>query len=298
MMLRYLGMISIVISSSNPGYLTAVKENVRETIGVPYEVITVPNGDGKRGICEVYNAAAAQAKFDILCFMHEDIQFHTQDWGHNVVEVLSNPKVGLLGVAGSKYKSLMPGGWSCPGISIPWHKANFIQRFKFEDLQTQHFVYNTSDEQVSEVATLDGVWLCTRKTVFKTIKFDEQLLRGFHGYDLDYSLQVARQYKVCVTFGVLIEHFSEGNYSADWLDAMLKLHNKHKDALPRIVGDIPAREIRYAEKSAGKALFKKMAVMGYGLSDRIAILWKYDARRALGLKQFLLFNLKLLVRRY
>lgn len=298
MMLRYLGMISIVISSSNSGYLTAVKENIRETIGVPYEVLAVPNGDGKRGICEVYNTAAAQAKYGILCFMHEDIQFHTQNWGHNVVEVLSNPEIGLLGVAGSKYKSLTPCGWSCPGISIPWHKANFIQRFKFEDLQTQHFVYNASDEQVSEVATLDGVWLCTRKSVFETIKFDEQLLRGFHGYDLDYSLQVGQQYKVCVTFGVLIEHFSEGNYSVDWLNAMFKLHDKHKDALPRIVGEIPTREIRHAEKSAGKALFKMMARMGFDLNDRIAVLWKYDALRALGWKQFLLFNLKLLVRRY
>lgn len=291
-------MISIIISSSNPQYLSAVKKNIADTIGVPYEILAVPNGDGKRGICAVYNAAGAAAKYDVLCFMHEDIQFRTRDWGHNVVEVLTNPAIGLIGIAGSKYKSLMPCGWSCPGITRPWHKANFIQNFKFTDLKTQHFVYNTDAEQVSEVATIDGVWMCTRKSVFDTIKFDEQLLTGFHGYDLDYSLQVRKHYRVCVTFGVLIEHFSEGNYSLDWMNAMLKLHDKHKHSLPVIVGDIPSREIRFSEKSAGKKLFKQMAAMGFGLHDRIVTLWKYDAYRVLGWRQFLLFNIKLLVRRY
>lgn len=291
-------MISIIISSSNPEYLSAVKKNIDDTVGIPYEIIAVPNGDGKKGICEVYNAAGAQAKYDVMCFMHEDVILHTQDWGKKVVEIMSDPEIGLLGIAGSKYKSLMPSGWSCPGISIPWHKANFIQRFKFIDMKSQHFVYNTEAEQLSPVATIDGVWMCTKKSVFKNIKFDEQLLTGFHGYDLDYSIQVGKSYKVCVTFGVLIEHLSEGNYSVDWMQSILKLHSKHKASLPLIIGDIPEKEIRYAEKSAGKQLFKKMAELQFGLSDRLGILWNNDAYRGLGWKQFLLFNFKLLIKRY
>jgi glycosyltransferase involved in cell wall biosynthesis len=187
-------MISIIISFSNPEYLSAVKKNIDETVGIPYEILAVPNGDGKRGICEVYNAAGALAKYDVLCFMHEDVILHTPDWGKKVVEIMNDPEIGLLGVAGSKYKSLIPCGWSCPGITTPWHKANFIQRFKFADIPTQHFVYNTDAEDLSEVATLDGVWMCTKKGVFNAFKFDERLLTGFHGYDLDYALQVGKTY--------------------------------------------------------------------------------------------------------
>jgi hypothetical protein len=62
--------------------------------------------------------------------------------------------------------------------------------------------------------------------------------------------------------------------------------------------EIPAWETRYAEESAGKELFKRMRALNFGLSDRIAILWKYDAFRVLGWKQFLLFNFKLLIKRY
>jgi hypothetical protein len=97
---------------------------------------------------------------------------------------------------------------------------------------------------------------------------------------------------------VLIEHLSEGNYSLDWMNSILKIHNKHKDSLPLTVGDIPTREVRYAEKSAGKELFKRMAALGFGLSDRLATLWKYDAYQVLGWRQFVLFNFKLLIKRY
>ncbi len=47
--------------------------------------------------------------------------------------------------------------------------------------------------------------------------FDEELLTGFHCYDLDFTLQIAadRCYKnyVCCSSEVLIEHSSQGNFN-------------------------------------------------------------------------------------
>ena len=53
---------------------------------------------------------------------------------------------------------------------------------------------NPFKEKRSSVATLDGVFLATRKEVWKEIQFDEKLIKGFHGYDLDFTLRAAQRF--------------------------------------------------------------------------------------------------------
>ena len=291
-------MISIIISSSNPAYLNAVKKNIDETVGIPYEIIAVPNGEGKKGICEVYNAAGVEAKYDVMCFMHEDLILHTQDWGKKVVEVMSDPEIGLLGIAGSTYKSLTPSGWAPPGLQPSRYKASFLQRFKFIDKETVHELHNTAADRLCQVATLDGVWLCTKREVFDQFKFDDILFNRFHGYDIDYSLQVGTKYKVCVTFEVLLEHFSEGHYSEEWLQAILLLHEKHIERLPLSVDHIPVSETRKCEKVTCKMLMNYLVEQHSGIVGKLQIIWKYKLHRAIGLKMFVLFNLNILIGRY
>lgn len=291
-------MISIIISSSNPEYLSAVKKNIEATVGIPYEVLAVANGDGKKGICEVYNAAGAQAKYDVLCFMHEDIILHTPDWGKKVVEVLSDPEIGLLGVAGSTYKSLTPAEWACPGVDDSRHKIHIIQNFKFSERKTKLFSSASDQHTKEQVATIDGVWMCTRKNVFNEFKFDEALLKGFHGYDVEYALQVGTKYKIYVTYEVLLEHFSEGNYSEAWLDATLLLHNKHKRQLPVVVDYISAEEERKAERVTAKRLMKQLTALNRSTVHKLKVLWRHQLWRTLGWQLFLLFNFKVLIHRY
>jgi glycosyltransferase involved in cell wall biosynthesis len=291
-------MISIIISSANPEYLIAIKKNIDETIGVLYEILAVENGNGEKGICEVYNTAGARAKYDVLCFMHEDIILHTPDWGKKVVEIMSEPKIGLLGIAGSTYKSLTPGGWACLGLNASRLKINVLQRYRFEDKQTTHLLYNANNESLARVAAVDGVFMCTRKSVFQEFHFDDQLFTYFHGYDLDYSLQVGLRYQVCVTYEVLIEHFSEGNYSEEWLHAMLLLHDKHIDRLPYAVEEISREEAQNGEKVTCKSLLKEATAHNYLISDKIGMLWKFNLRNVLGFRIFWSMHLKVLTRRY
>jgi hypothetical protein len=55
--------------------------------------------------------------------------------------------------------------------------------------------------------------------------FDEEL-PGFHLYDIDFSLRVGQRYKVAVSYDIIIEHFSEGAFSNEWLISNIKYHNK------------------------------------------------------------------------
>lgn len=224
-------MISVIISSVSPAMLAQVSLNIADTIGVAYELIAIDNSAGAIGICQVYNQGAARAKHPVLCFVHEDVAFKTYGWGQTVVNLFANDdELGLLGVAGSSYKTAAPSGWHGAGVATDY--ANLLQDYKHSANQLQHYYRNPKNEKLSQVACVDGVWLCTTRTIAQAIRFDEQTFTGFHAYDIDFSLAVGRQYKVAVTYDVLLHHFSEGNYDKQWISEILKLHGKWHRRLP------------------------------------------------------------------
>ncbi len=216
-------MITVIICSVKPELLKAVSANISATIGIEYELLAYDNRLPSKGISEVYNQLALQAAFDILCFVHEDVIIHTKGWGTGIKKLLSNGDIGLVGISGSIYKSKFPGAWSACDSSL--YRINAIQHFKNSD---QPVVVNINPDQsdYTDVAVIDGVFMATRKSIFNQYKFDSSLLKGFHGYDIDYSLQVGQQYQIVVTYGLLLEHLSEGTLSEEWLNDSVRLHNK------------------------------------------------------------------------
>ncbi|GAA4781442.1 hypothetical protein GCM10023231_06200 [Olivibacter ginsenosidimutans] len=227
-------MLSIIISSASNALLSQIKENIQRTVGIPYEIIIFKNSTGLKGICELYNTGAIQAKYDILCFMHEDILFETLNWGQKVINIFKkNSNIGLLGVAGSTYKSLTPSSWAPPFAfdKTPW-RINIKQSFKRKDCPEKYDYENPENKEIERVACIDGVWMCSRKEIILEHRFDEDLLKGFHGYDIDISLTIHQKYAVCVTYEVLLKHFSEGNFENNWLMEIIKVHKKWLANLP------------------------------------------------------------------
>ena len=110
-------MISIVICSAKPHLLAALRQNVEETIGIPYEIIAIDNTGNRYGICKAYNEGGTKAKYPFICFMHEDISFATPNWGERVIQHFSDERTGMLGIAGGDAKSLVPSSWSSCMIS-------------------------------------------------------------------------------------------------------------------------------------------------------------------------------------
>lgn len=250
-------MISVIISSVNPIYLEQVIKNVQETIGVDSEIIAFDNRDGKKGICEIYNEGIQKAKYDMLCFMHEDIRILTADWGQLVKKTFDkNPDYGLLGIAGSDYKSLAPSGWNGGGIDTD--HANFIQNYKFQKKPPFKYYKNPRNCKLAEVACIDGVWFCVPKNIAESVLFDHDTFTGFHGYDLDFSMAVARHYKIGVVFDVLIDHFSEGNYDKTWMHETLKFHKKWHSHLPVNILPHSREQAIYAEKATFKHFIDRL----------------------------------------
>ena len=288
-------MISIIISSINKANLAAISSNIKETIGTAYEIIAIENSEGRKGICEVYNLGVQRAKYDILCFMHEDIAIHTSNWGEIVSSTFkNNPNLGLIGIAGSQYKSLAPSGWHCYDIDADIQHYNIVQHYKFSTREKTLEYSNPTDTNLAFVACIDGVWFCLTREAAEFYSFDAQMLKGFHGYDLDLSLGINQKYKVGITFEILIAHFSEGNFNKAWLREILKVHAKWSSQLPLNLANLPQNKILKDEKKAFKNIFARMWNEGFKLSELFEMLWKSKTSKLMSPLLFFKLNKHLL----
>ena len=222
-------MISVIICSRTSLALSAIEENIAATIGIPYKLIAIDNSKGQYGICEAYNIGAAKSKYDLLCFMHEDIRFHTIGWGRIVAETLADPTIGVLGVTGGQWQVAAPAAWWGCGLELcREHIVNV-----YEDGRTELDFRNPEGAMLADAAVVDGLWMCSRKEVWEKCPFDAQTFTQFHFYDIDYCTEIFRQdLRVCITFQILLEHHSRGSVNDSWLHNALKYQQKRLGQLP------------------------------------------------------------------
>jgi len=239
-------MISIIICNRNKFYLEQIQKNIYETIGVEFELIIIDNQKNDYNIFQAYNIGVEKSKGEILCFAHEDIIFHTMNWGEKVVKHFTDEKTGMIGISG---------GNAFPNCPAPWwnstllndHLGHIIQHWKegfgpkndpfkkpIEGLKNVTYDYHNPFSEVrTKAVILDGVWMCAPKHVFEKCKFDEETFKDFHCYDTDICFQIGQFYSIYVVFDILIEHFSMGKISKSWAQAAEILVDKWIPDLPK-----------------------------------------------------------------
>ncbi|HRS68443.1 MAG TPA: glycosyltransferase [Paludibacteraceae bacterium] len=230
-------MISIIVCSKYEQLPTAFVENVAATVGVEYELIHIDNSKQTYSIFSAYNEGVKRSNYTKLCFVHEDVLFLTQDWGKKIAVHLSNPEIGVIGIAGGDAMTPVPTGWYALNYSMHLVQSNN------DGTKSEHLLYPLNyDQSTRSVAILDGVFLCMRKELFQLIRFDEQL-RGFHGYDLDISVQaLVAGYKNLVVYDVLIEHFSKGVFGWDYYKNLIYITKKWEAYLPLFESSVSEEE--------------------------------------------------------
>jgi Glycosyltransferase like family len=120
-------MLSIIICSRNRTLSQELINNINDSIGVDYEIISVDNSENKYSIFEAYNLGITKSKYPYLCFIHEDVFFHSNNWGVNVVAHLQDKKTGILGIAGGDLVTKVPASWATlisPSQNIIKEKQN------------------------------------------------------------------------------------------------------------------------------------------------------------------------------
>jgi len=265
-------MISIIVCSTNPQTTAALRQNVEEKIGVPFEIICLDNSKNNYSIFSAYNEGVSKSKYEILCFMHEDVLIHTSEWGPKIITHLSKPSVGIIGVCGCTTLAKIPSPWS-----LYEHYMYLLQstpnRKKHQLLQSG---FDKSPE-LKQVLVVDGVFMAAKKSLFKKIKFDEATFSGYHAYDIDICLQAhTNGFKNFAINDILIEHFSKGYHNKGWVINAMALSDKWKNNLPLSLHPFSEEHLRKIEYRYMTSNFVKYMIRaGYTNNECTQAIAKY-----------------------
>lgn len=241
-------MISIIICSRKPAITAELQQNIAETIGCDYELVVIDNSHNVYSIFQAYNEGVRRSKGEVLCFMHDDILFHSPNWGKTVEETFNNiHQLGAIGIAGAHLIADAAAPlWAFQKITT--HKiysptnpqgtcAIEYGKNAGDNGYWTGFQQYSQGKPLAQVANIDGVWMCIRASLFKTLRWDEERYTGFHCYDADISMQINLSgYDIMVTNEVLIEHASPGVIDNKYFVAAKVWYNKWKDCLPVVRG--------------------------------------------------------------
>ncbi len=260
-------MFSILVCSINTSFLENLKINISETIGCEYEILVWDNLAEQKPITEVYNFLASKAQYPYWCFIHEDIRFDTMNWAENLKKAFDEyPALGLIGIAGAKYKSKTASGW-LTGIS-ELDCCNIHHQNK--DGHIEHFYLNPNNSVLEPVVNVDGVFIAIRREVWKTTRFNEINLRGFHLYDIDFSFHVLQHWKAAVLFNIDIMHFTQGgNYGDAWVEPTLRWHALFSNQLPQFSGVETSK--KNPERKIGIFWLRRLSIEKISLANK----WKW-----------------------
>jgi hypothetical protein len=214
-------------------------------------------------IAESYNAtldrAAERDDLEALVLVHQDAEIVGTDLCAKVREALRDPEVGLIGCVGAlDVRSI---AWWEGSVTL----ASFVNRYAEHgggDLASFSWSWDDAPPwaRTGEVETLDGFVLAFSPWAVRTIRFDESLSR-FHGYDLDYCLQVREAGRKVVTADFRAIHHREIEMLPDpeeWIEAHISVAEKWDGRMPPVgtaPGDWRERALRAeAERDVAGAL--------------------------------------------
>jgi hypothetical protein len=269
-------MFSVVICSTNTTFLAGVEESIRSTIGTEFELLVWDNRIAKKGLCEVYNSMAAGARFPFICFIHEDVLFKTDGWGNLLADLFSqNPRAALIGLAGGKYKSRLYSGWFSGQVGLDCFNVTHRVLGKDEKMVQPAMVGGPA---AHKVICIDGVFMCCRRDAWQQVRFDDDLLKGFHFYDIDFSLRVSRLYDVLVAMNIDLVHITKGgDYSDVWIqEAMLYHRNRHQELPLFLEGSVDPQEIGKLEVKVARQWLDWMKLPK--ISWRLKFKWILDQK--------------------
>lgn len=277
--------ISIVICGRGKTDKKSLFDNIEATISFSYEIIYIDNSQNKYTIFEAYNLGIKRSSGLYICFIHDDILFHSKGWGNTLIELFQDSRVGLIGIAGSKSKTKTPSlWWRCPSEDKIF---NIIQHVPNKG--REEWISGFGPGSNEEVVVIDGVFMAARKD--DRIFFDTSM-KGFHNYDLNISFEYKRhEYKLIVTNEIVIEHFSLGSINEEWVESSLKIHEIYNKSLPLCLNE----KGKNLKQEIGNARWFIKECLKFSKFDIAYIVWKELFKRHPFLKFHLIYwknNLK------
>jgi len=164
---------------------------------------------GQTSIATAYNAiidAAMELDADALVLQHDDLEITDPDGEAKLLAMLEVPNTGIVGIAGGLY-----------GAGMAWWN-NSPTGHQRTDVMDIDFGRHSGSTMM-----LEGSLLVLSKWAINHLQFDTRY-PGFHGYDVDISLQVLHHGKDVRVADVETHHHTQMGFKTDeshldWLRA-------------------------------------------------------------------------------
>jgi glycosyltransferase involved in cell wall biosynthesis len=264
-------LLSLIICSRNKHLPDDFISNIEQSIGCSYELVVIDNSDDNYSIFEAYQKGFEESKGSYIAYIHDDIKFHTQNWGNLLIEQLSREGTGICGIGGRDTLVRVPCSWK---VSLPY--IHLVQSDKNGMNRKAKHRPNGYKELSAPVIMLDGVFLSMTREVMEKIYFDTSL-HGFHGYDFDSCIRsTLAGYQNYVIYNIDIEHFSRGNADIYYYRNLIEVFKKQSDKLPLCVEIMDKSLQAKLEKRGLKRLTRKMAAKGFSNDEIIDTFYYFN----------------------
>ncbi|PLR83165.1 glycosyl transferase family 2 [Bacillus canaveralius] len=147
--------------------------------GFEIDVITIEDSPA---MAAGYNRAMQDSDAKYKVYLHQDVIIVNQNLITDIIKLFTaNPKLGMLGVAGSKY---------IPGNGIWWEsKFTYGKVYDSHSGNMELLQFNEVTKDYQSVHALDGLILITQFD----IPWREDLFGGWHFYDLSQCMEFIKQ---------------------------------------------------------------------------------------------------------
>jgi hypothetical protein len=199
-------MIAFACSITKPDvYERCAEPGIRRAAERDSRVHAVPAvGSIFKSYNALLDAAAGWDGLEALVLVHQDAEIVSPDFCAKVREALADPDVGVVGCVGAiGVRSI---AWWEASVTL----ASFVNRYEEHgggDLASFSWDWDDAPPyaRTGEVETLDGFLMALSPWAVENVRFDEGL-GEFHGYDLDFCLQVRAAGRKVVTTDVRAIH--------------------------------------------------------------------------------------------
>ncbi len=217
-------------------------------------------GSISRSYNQLLDRADRLDDLEALVLVHQDAELVDADFCTKVRTALGDPDVAVVGCVGAV------------GVrSIAWWEgsvtlASFANRYLEHgggDLEALSWAWDEAPPyaHVGEVETVDGFVLVLSPWAVSNVRFDEEL-SAFHGYDLDYCLQVREAGRKVVTADFRAIHHRPLEMIPEpepWIEAHIAVAEKWDGRMPRIGADVGTWRQRALRAAAERDLARVLA---------------------------------------
>jgi hypothetical protein len=228
-------MLDFITLSRREGVPQQLAQSIALMMGNVYKWNLIVVDGNKYDLFSGFNHGASLAKGEHLAFVHDDVQFLCNATVMTrPLQALDNPKVGFVGVAGSR---VLPadGCWWGQNTSIEiLNQCRGMVAHPAENEFNLHFnIWPPNMALFGQVLVLDGVFMmCHRRTFDKLGGFDEKHYKGFHFYDMDITFRAAQEKLVNLVAPIPLLHQTPGFAPDQWELGRQMFLQKFGDQLP------------------------------------------------------------------